>query len=348
MIFQGAAANPYWKPQLNDPSQVTGASLSGIGNWYGTPLPSYSGPSNLAQPAGSNPTASSGSGVVAPLDGGVRGAGSVTQNFSNLSTYSPGFDNRVGNPAAPTNSANVESITQLVNEINQAAQQSANAGRIPGGAGLEGQSSANISSALSGQVDPSTLNLLGQQSAERGVSTGSPLGASNNAAYLKALGLTSLDRMNTGQNWLSQAEARNPAAPIYSAGNQVLTAEQQQQAILAREEMANRLRIAQMQAASRGGSGGGSGQPTHTGTAAPAGPATNWADLLFPKTPAAGWNFSPGYSNIPVGGTPSGNASDTSWEDYVFGIPSGMDTGGVGSTNDQFDYNLNDAFDSYA
>src|ERR1041384_2145440 len=124
--------------------------------------------------------------------------------------------------AASTGLPQIEQLTAMVNEINQRAQQAANKGRIPGGGDLENQSSANIASALAGEIDPSTLNLLGQQAAERGVMTGSPMGPGSNAEYLRALGLTSLDRMNTGQNWLSAATARNPAAPIYDAGHQVL------------------------------------------------------------------------------------------------------------------------------
>lgn len=188
----------------------------------------------------------------------------------------------VGGGGAPVGGgAGIEQITQLVNEINQRAQQSANAGRVPGGAGLEQQSSGNIGSALRGEVDPSTMNLLGQQAAERGASTGSPMGPGSNADYLRSLGLTSLDRMNTGQGWLSAATARNPAAPIYDAGNQVLTAAQLQQAILAREQMANQLRIAQMNAANRRGGGGGGGGPR---SSAPpiSSSASNWQPLFGP------------------------------------------------------------------
>jgi len=227
---------------------------------------------------------------TAPIGGSAFGGGSMGSS---------------GNFATGTKYNNVEQITQLINEINQAAQQKANAGRIPSETGLEQQSSANIGNALAGQVDPSTINLLGQQAAERGVSTGSPLGASNNAAYLRALGLTSMDRMNTGQNWLSQATARNPAAPVYGAQDRFLTAAQEQQAQLAREQMANNLRIAQMHYANQG-SGGVRGFGHITDSQPVSSPAigSNWIDRLIPQTPAAGWTFPRGYNNIPVGGLP--------------------------------------------
>ncbi len=260
---------------------------------------------------------------------GLGGAGGVT------STNPTGA-------VANTNYGNVAQITQLINEINQAAQQKANAGRIPGETGLETQSSANIGNALAGQVDPSTINLLGQQAAERGISTGNPMGPSSNAAYLKALGLTSMDRMNTGQQWLSQATARNPAAPVYGAQDRFLTAEQEQQAQLAREQMANNLRIAQMHYANQphgaGSVGGG------TGGASPGigASASNWAPIIKP-TPAPGWNFPPGYSNIPVGGSAAPDNNVTNQDILDMWLP---DTSG--STTGQFDYNLNDAFSGYA
>jgi len=246
-----------------------------------------------------------------------------------------------GTPNTGANYGNVEQITQLINEINQAAQQKANAGRIPGEVGLEQQSSANIGNALAGQVDPSTINLLGQQAAERGVGTGSPMGANSNAAYLRAFGLTSMDRMNTGQNWLSAATARNPAAPVYGAQDRFLTAEQEQQAQLAREQMANNLRIAQMHYANQGRTGGG-GSVGGGGGSSPgiSSSASNWLDQLIPKAPTAGWNFPPGYSNIPVGGNaaPDYNVSDQDIQDMWL-PPQDSWTG---------DANLNDAFSGYA
>lgn len=241
--------------------------------------------------------------------------------------------------------SSIESLTASINEINQRAQQTANAGRIPGGAGLEGQSSANISSALAGQVDSSTINLLGQQSAERGAMSGSPLGANSNADYLRSLGLTSLDLMNTGQNWLTQATNRNPAAPIYDAGNQVLTAGQKLQAELAREEMANRLRMAMLNP----GRGGGGYRGPASGIADT---SSNWspifgADRQIP-TPNL-WQYSSpnpsnafndyftqhGGSSTGLGGMNIGTSSipvtpgvpvqpyqppfSTNWEDMIFG-----------------------------
>ncbi len=174
----------------------------------------------------------------------------------------------------------IEQLTKMVNEINQRAQQTANAGRIPGGAGLEETSSANIQRALAGELDPSVINQLGQQAAERGAMTGSPLGPGSNAAYLKALGLNSLDLMNTGQDWLSQATARNPAAPIVNAGGMTLTPEQQAQIDLQQQSLAEQVRSNRARESLSRGSGGGVGGGSGGGSMRPASPAMNWADLF--------------------------------------------------------------------
>lgn len=166
----------------------------------------------------------------------------------------------------------IAQLTQMVNSINQAAQQSANAARIPGGRGLENLSSANIGNALAGQVDPSVLAQLGQRAAERGVATGSPTGPGSNAAYLRALGLTTMDLMNTGQNWLTQATNRNPAAPLFDPSSMFITPFQSAQLDLERDRL-NRM--------GRGGGGGGGGgfvsPETMTGNG---GIARNWDDVF--------------------------------------------------------------------
>ena len=245
------------------------------------------------------------------------------------------------------NSAQIAELTRMVNEINQSAQQSANAGRIPGGAGLEQQSSANIGSALRGEVDPSTRYLLGQAAAERGVGNGNPMGANNDASYLQALGLTSFDRMNTGQGWLSAATARNPAAPIYDAGNQVTTAAQQLQAQLTREQMANAYRIAQLSARNSKGGGGG-GTPSHPNIGTSAG---NWQsvfgsgnsqglDKFGRNMDAPGWSFPTGYWDIArPEGPPMGTENGTP---FPWGTEGATGTTVAASTNfssDMADFN---------
>ncbi len=133
-------------------------------------------------------------------------------------------------PAVPQNNMDwVRATTEMINQINQQAQVNANAARIPGATGLEGQSSANIHNALAGQLPQDVINQIGTAAAERGVSAGSPWGANANADYLKAIGLNSLQLQNTGQDWLTSALGRNPSAPIFDPGRLVITPAQQAQ-----------------------------------------------------------------------------------------------------------------------
>lgn len=252
-------------------------------------------------------------------------------------------------------------LVTMVNEVDQAAQQKANAGRIPGGAGLEEQSSGNISQALAGQLDPSVLQQLGQQSAERGVMTGSPSGPGTNADYLRSLGLTSLDLMNTGQNWLTQATGRNPSAPIYSAGNQVLTAAQQQQLAAEQNRMAQQQQVAnqalraqqsaawnaskpQWASASAGGgglhTGGGYTNGMYTGGGGGGGsPAVNWAGMFGGNSGApfvgSGGNVRTGTGGVDDVLWANSSPTDNWMDDLLWNNASDVNTGTTGA----FDYN---------
>lgn len=116
------------------------------------------------------------------------------------------------------------SLSNLINSINQGAQQSANISRLPGGAALQAQSSGIIGNLLSGQLDPGTIAMLQQQGAESGAASGLGAGSgATNAAYLKALGLTSQQQEQTGLSDLNAALAANPAAPIFNQNPYLVT-----------------------------------------------------------------------------------------------------------------------------
>jgi hypothetical protein len=115
-----------------------------------------------------------------------------------------------------TGAGSLTSLTQLLNSLGVAGQTTANAARIPNATGLETQSSAAIGSELSGALPPDVVNLIQQQGAERGVATGSPGSPNAEASTLQALGLTSLGQIQTGEQNLSAADARNPVAPVAS------------------------------------------------------------------------------------------------------------------------------------
>lgn len=135
-------------------------------------------------------------------------------------------------------------LTDLINTMNRNAQKQSLEARIPNNPALEAKSSANIGSELGGQVPTDVMNLLGQQAAERGVATGAVGSPNANAAYLRALGLTSLGMQEQGQQDLTRADARNPAAPIFDPTTQLITP--YQGALISEANASNNLGVNQL------------------------------------------------------------------------------------------------------
>lgn len=233
----------------------------------------------------------------------------------------------------------ITALTNAINAINLQAQQQANVSRIPGEAGLEQQSSNLIGQQLGGYVPPDVINLLKQQGAEQNVLTG----AGSNAAYLRALGTTSLAQQQAGERNLSAAVARNPAAPLYDPSRMLLTP--YEQGSLANEQA--RIALAAEQAMRPTGGRGGSAMPGYGGTVV--------------GTPAAAGSGipAPPITPPPTGGTGTGragsnqdwidaiNAADEmggtpeEWYNYLQGAPAGTSvtqgaTGDLSSTYDPF------------
>lgn len=163
----------------------------------------------------------------------------------------------------------LESLSNLINQINLNAQQQANAGRIPNAPALESASSANIAAELAGQVPQDVVNLLAQKGAERGVGMGAPGSPNSNAAYLQALGLTSLQQQQLGQQNLTSALGRNPVAPIFDPSKMLLTPDQAGRLNLGQQQLAldwwNALHGQPTSGRGRGGGGETTGQPTTGG-----------------------------------------------------------------------------------
>lgn len=106
---------------------------------------------------------------------------------------------------------------------------------LPGYANMVGKRSENTASMLAGQLPQDVIGQIGQQAAERGVGSGNPGSPNANAAYLRALGLTSLDLQSQGSQQLSQSIADTPTPELFSPaslyvpsylGNQQLQATQ--------------------------------------------------------------------------------------------------------------------------
>jgi hypothetical protein len=138
--------------------------------------------------------------------------------------------------AIGSNIGNLGSLYNLaggINQFNTQALQGGLAAGLPGYQGMLGQSSANIMSNLNGQLPPDVLALISQQGAERGIATGSPGSANSNAAYLRALGLTSLGLQQTGEQELTGAIGRTPVAQPFNLSSMLTTPEQNQEAAMA-------------------------------------------------------------------------------------------------------------------
>lgn len=185
----------------------------------------------------------------------------------------------------------LSSLTNLVNQLNLQAQQTANAGRIPNDPALEAQSSSNIGSLLGGNIPQDVVTQLAQQAAERGVSIGSPGSDNANSSLLRSLGLTSLDLQQLGQQNLTAAVGRNPVAPLFDPTSQLINP--YQQGTLNNEANKLALAWASLLNQGRGGYGGRSGTGTPT---TPTTPDMSWFSRALAS--AGGLNQPVGAPNV--------------------------------------------------
>lgn len=142
---------------------------------------------------------------------------SATSNAYNLA----GNTARSNLAATPYNTQ----LADVINATNQAAQQSANASRLgPQGQAVQGQILSNIGAGASGQLSPGTMNLIGTSMAERGARGGFGADSPNtNAALMRAFAITAEDQQARAASQYGQLLNENPSAPIYSAGNNLLS-----------------------------------------------------------------------------------------------------------------------------
>lgn len=177
----------------------------------GTPPPVYQ-PPTIPQPTppGYDPAY----GGIPQVPNPVHVAGDVTQgNLTNL----PGM----------------EDLTHQTNQFNTREALNPYIANLPGYQGMVGQQSQNTLAELQGHLPPDVIAQLAQRAAERGVATGSPESPNSTAAYLRALGLTSLDLTQRGGNDLSRQIHDTPVPPQYMLQSGFVTPQQQYDAYLA-------------------------------------------------------------------------------------------------------------------
>jgi hypothetical protein len=176
----------------NTPGAVTGGT-AGAG---GTPVWGNNPGGLPILPGGPTQLGSGAYGTVPTMPNPIFTAGqSISGNIGNLGGL---YGLATGTGRASALGANQQLLTNL-----------------PGYAGLTTAASRNIASDLAGQVSPDVINLLQQTAAERGIGFGSD-SPNTNAAFLRALGLTSMGLQAQGQNELTGAIGRTPTGPAFN------------------------------------------------------------------------------------------------------------------------------------
>lgn len=231
--------------------------------------------------------------------------------------------------AVPT-PATIGELTGLasnINAIERAGTKAAQEARIPGGPALEAKSSGVIGQELAGQVPEDVMRLLQQQGAEGAPGTG----IDPQAAYLRALGVTSLGQIQAGQQNLSAALARNPPAPTFDPTTQLLTPGQagnlalgQQQQNLAAQAEADRVALEEERLALASGGGGGGGYGRGGGAAGPTSPF----DPFVTSVPNYGQEVAYGAAS-PYGFTPSTAGPTYTAPDQAANVPTYEDLFGA-------------------
>lgn len=168
------------------------------------------------------------------------GGGNLPGSATSYSATYGGIPN-VPNPTATASSALAGDIGNLgklyglaggINTLNENTLLGNLAKNIPGYTNLIGQEAGVTGSELAGQVPQDVITELQQQAAERGIATGSPGSPNANAAYLRALGLTSLQEQQQGFGNLGQMIGQTPQAPLFDPSSFLVTPAQQQEAQL--------------------------------------------------------------------------------------------------------------------
>lgn len=140
--------------------------------------------------------------------------------------------------AIGANTANLGPLLSLGGGINAWSQAQAQA-QMRSGLPLYDQmvsgSSRNILSQIQGQVPDDVIDQILRTAAERGIITGTTGSENANAAMLRALGLTSLDLMQRGEQALTAAVARTPRGQLFdpTGSGSFVTGDQMQEAQMA-------------------------------------------------------------------------------------------------------------------
>lgn len=198
---------------------------------------------------------------------------------------------------------------------------------------LTERGSANIMGNLRGEVSPDVINLLSRQAAERGVGFG-PNSPNANAAFLSALGQTSMGRQDLGQQQLTQAIGRTPVGPMFNPASMLINPQQVQDAAMFASTLAAAPDPAAAAAAGRnavnqgigaGMGAGGGGVPSY----GPGGGGRSTTPLGYgpggpPQVVGASTGTGVTYGGVPYYGGSSPGSAGQSWQQWASGLPGSM------------------------
>lgn len=138
--------------------------------------------------------------------------------------------------AIGANIANLNNLLNLTGQVNAFNQnQALNQVRtgLPLYDQMVAESSNNILDQIQGNVPGDVLDEILRVAAERGIMTGTTGSQNANAAMLRALGLTSLDLMQRGEQNLTGAIGRTPRGPLFDPSGMMVRPDDYQSAQMA-------------------------------------------------------------------------------------------------------------------
>ncbi len=198
-----------------------------------------------------------------------------------------------------------------VNAFNTGEAQKPFAANLPNYLTNLQQGANNTTQQLKGQLPDDVINQIAQQAAERGVANGSPTSPNSRAAYLKALGLNSLQMMQQGQQNFSKQIEDTPVPQIFNPASLIVP---------------ERLASIELGAAMNGRNAGRGGGGMNVGMPSLTAPTRDFSTRSMPNVMASG----PSWGTGPV--TDTTTLSNNWWNTY--GQPAGG--GGQPDFYDQF------------
>jgi hypothetical protein len=242
-------------------------------------------------------------------------------------------------------------LSSGVNDFNQAALVKQLQTSIPNYNALVTQQSTNIGNELGGQVPTDVINELLQKGAERGIATGGAGSPNANAAYMRALGLTSLDLTKMGEQGLSTAIGESPKAPLFDLSKMFVSPSDEQQAqlwanIYGAAPQPKNAALAAQNAARSGFNAGAGSVPgiASPGSGVPSSFANNWYDPQQIVAGSTGGGTS--YGGETYYGNDNPDTAYKNWNQWYSGVPTSVpdymtSTGtntGADLSSDQWDF----------